>query len=204
MALRPKTCVLTIDDAPSPSSGDRILNILHDEEVVAEFFVVGKNLSANAGTIKRIVKEGHRLQNHTWSHVDLTQLCPLKIRREIGATQREIRVLGMQRAEYLRCPWGRSNDVIEQIAQTLGLQVLRWDVDIGGYGPEGGEFRLNVEEAIGRLAALERKGQRKTIILAHDKEGFARQGQAFIRIMKRRGYSFIGLREYCHGRNGRT
>lgn len=73
-----KLIALTFDDGPRPESTGKILDILKKYEkqygirLKSTFFVTGNNAYANPDMLKRIVKEGHVLANHTYSHCDLS------------------------------------------------------------------------------------------------------------------------------------
>ncbi len=62
-----KQVYLTFDDGPS-SNTDRILDILKEYDIKATFFVVGKTDDASVAAYQRIVKEGHTLAMHSYSH----------------------------------------------------------------------------------------------------------------------------------------
>ncbi|MCW3489528.1 polysaccharide deacetylase family protein [Dethiobacter alkaliphilus] len=61
------TAYLTFDDGPSKNTL-AILEILKQENIPATFFVTGNNVSGEESVYKRIVNEGHRLANHTYTH----------------------------------------------------------------------------------------------------------------------------------------
>ena len=63
-----KVAYLTFDDGPSTHS-DKLLDILKEENVKATFFVVGKEDEESREVYRRIVKEGHSLGLHSYSHV---------------------------------------------------------------------------------------------------------------------------------------
>ena len=63
-----KIAYLTFDDGPSTHSGE-LLDILKEENVKATFFVVGKEDEGSREIYKRIVREGHSLGLHSYSHV---------------------------------------------------------------------------------------------------------------------------------------
>ena len=62
-----KIAYLTFDDGPSDNT-DRILDILKEKGVKASFFVVGKTGEKAEKRYQRIVKEGHTLGLHSYSH----------------------------------------------------------------------------------------------------------------------------------------
>ena len=58
---------LTFDDGPSPFTL-KILDVLKEFNVKATFFVCGKCVENYPEIAKKIVKEGHKIGNHTFSH----------------------------------------------------------------------------------------------------------------------------------------
>lgn len=67
MRTNKKTVYLTFDDGPSINT-DRILDILKEYDIRATFFVVGRTDNQSKNLYNRIVKEGHSIGNHTYSH----------------------------------------------------------------------------------------------------------------------------------------
>ncbi|UKS26527.1 polysaccharide deacetylase [Paenibacillus sp. HWE-109] len=62
------TVYLTFDDGPSKLTS-QVLDILEKEDVKATFFALGEQAKAHPDLVKRIVKEGHTLGNHSYNHV---------------------------------------------------------------------------------------------------------------------------------------
>ncbi len=71
---------LTFDDGPNPPYTERILDVLHKERVSATFFLVGRAVVAYPATVRRIVREGHAVGNHTWDHGHLIVETPGAVR----------------------------------------------------------------------------------------------------------------------------
>ena len=63
-----KKVYLTFDDGPGSQSG-KILDILKKNHVKATFFVTGKEDASSKKIYERIVKEGHTLAMHSYSHI---------------------------------------------------------------------------------------------------------------------------------------
>ncbi|MFR7539041.1 MAG: polysaccharide deacetylase family protein [Clostridium sp.] len=63
-----KKVYLTFDDGPGSQTG-KILDILKKNHVKATFFVTGKEDASSKKVYQRIVKEGHTLAMHSYSHV---------------------------------------------------------------------------------------------------------------------------------------
>ena len=63
-----KKVYLTFDDGPG-SQSEKILDILKKNHVKATFFVTGKEDASSKKIYQRIVKEGHTLAMHSYSHI---------------------------------------------------------------------------------------------------------------------------------------
>ena len=63
-----KKVYLTFDDGPGSQTGE-ILDILKKNHVKATFFVTGKEDASSKKIYQRIVKEGHTLAMHSYSHI---------------------------------------------------------------------------------------------------------------------------------------
>ena len=59
---------LTFDDGPTPGVTEMILEQLAKYGAKATFFCLGKNAEMHPELFQRIVAEGHRIGNHTYSH----------------------------------------------------------------------------------------------------------------------------------------
>ena len=59
---------LTFDDGPTPGVTEMILEQLTKYGAKATFFCLGKNAEMHPELFQRIVAEGHRIGNHTYSH----------------------------------------------------------------------------------------------------------------------------------------
>lgn len=62
------TVYLTFDDGPSKLTG-KVLDILQKEGIKATFFMIGEEAESHPELVKRVVKEGHSIGNHSYNHV---------------------------------------------------------------------------------------------------------------------------------------
>jgi peptidoglycan-N-acetylglucosamine deacetylase len=120
---------LTFDDGPVRPNTPRILNILSNYRVKATFFVIGQRVRRHPGLVKREYREGHSVQNHTYTHPDLTILGPVGIRRELRATNQAIKAAGVPRPYRFRPPQGHTNARVRSVGASLGLIQTLWSVD---------------------------------------------------------------------------
>ena len=96
---------LTFDDGPDPRYTADILDTLRSRGAKATFFVVGRNADEYPGLLRRIVREGHEVGNHTYTHPNLGLTSSLVTRFEIIATGRLLESLLNRRTALFRAPY---------------------------------------------------------------------------------------------------
>ena len=64
----PNGIFLTFDDGPTPGITEWILDTLKRYDAKATFFVLGKNVEMYPDLYQKILDEGHKVGNHTYSH----------------------------------------------------------------------------------------------------------------------------------------
>lgn len=117
---------LTFDDGGGrPAQVTALLDLLQKEDIQAIFFPTGRWAEANPHLVERMVHDGHRVCNHTYSHQNLRlpQLTDEAIRTEItrGASDGKCRLF--------RPPLKAFDGRVERIVASLGLTLYLWDVD---------------------------------------------------------------------------
>ena len=118
---------LTFDDGPDPAVTPRVLDVLDRAGARATFFVVGKRGAAQRPLLREIVRRGHRLGNHTWSHpTGFFFLGPKALRLQIARTQD---LLGEEAGEpplWFRAPAGIRSPLLEPLLARAGLRLASW------------------------------------------------------------------------------
>ncbi|HSY74826.1 MAG TPA: polysaccharide deacetylase family protein [Dongiaceae bacterium] len=156
-----KKCVaLTFDDGPDKNSTSALLDLLREAKIEATFFCVGKKVAANSELSARIVREGHLLQNHSYTHSHFTNFFSgARLRTELSQTQMAIKAATGTLPQFFRPPIGLSNPRIFRAARELDLKVIGWSVrslDTISTDPEK------------IVARIERRLEPGAIILLHD------------------------------------
>jgi peptidoglycan/xylan/chitin deacetylase (PgdA/CDA1 family) len=64
-----KVLFLTFDDGPTPEITEQTLKILDDNNAKATFFCLGRNAEHHPHLVELILNKGHRLGNHSYSHL---------------------------------------------------------------------------------------------------------------------------------------
>lgn len=190
-----KRIALTFDDGPDPVYTPQLLDMLAKESIQASFFVVGSNVAKHPEVAERLVREGHTIANHTFSHVDFDYVSNFEGHQQINQTQRMIVAATAFNTPFYRPPYGGNTDQslrnsLRSIlhAQKLGYVVTSYDFDSndwqfnGGYDPVLPEF----------------DGKDK-VILVHDGGGDRSHTMTYVQKLitqaKQHGYSFASLAE---------
>ena len=119
---------LTIDDGPDPRQTPAVLDVLRKCGVRATFFVIGRNARAHPGLCRRMVNEGHSVQNHTESHAAGTfwAAMPSRAEREIqGCSEAVFEATGSHPRQF-RAPVGMANPFVHLAAAESGLPLIGW------------------------------------------------------------------------------
>ncbi|NHC46683.1 polysaccharide deacetylase family protein [Motilibacter aurantiacus] len=103
------TVGLVFDDGPS-SYRPQTLRVLREKLVPASFADIGMRVAANPHITEFEVREGHSVINHSYRHVNMGQLAPADMRREILAAESVILGSGATFAfKGFRAPGGSGN-----------------------------------------------------------------------------------------------
>ncbi|MFC4005903.1 polysaccharide deacetylase family protein [Nonomuraea purpurea] len=174
---------LTFDDGPGPYT-DKLLRTLAAHHARATFFVIGQNVVAHRGVLRRTAEAGHEIGNHTWSHPDLTRLSPARVRSQLTRTDRAIKSVTGTVPTLVRPPYGALNKSVRK--QTRRPLVL-WSVDTLDW------LRRNSA----RVARSARKSVRPgSVILFHDiHPTTVRAIPRVLKDLSKRGYTFVTVSE---------
>ena len=136
--------VLTFDDGPDPKYTPQILDILKREGVKASFFLVGSRAELYPEIVRRIVREGHEIGNHSYTHANIGLVSEQQVRLELNATQRLIEAICGRSTTLFRPPYNadtnpnKSEEIAPLlIAQDLGYWIALEDVDTEDWSRPG-------------------------------------------------------------------
>ncbi|MEL6288201.1 MAG: polysaccharide deacetylase family protein [Pseudomonadota bacterium] len=186
--LEENEVLLTFDDGPLPRYTNPILKALEKECTRATFFLVGRMSVAFPKSVKRIMREGHTVGTHTWSHGNLQRTGSARavdqIERGIAAIEA---AAGEPIAPIFRFPYLGRTGVMESHLKKRNISVFSIDVD--SRDTRGYSAPRMIRHTISRLKA--RKGG---IVLFHDiKRATAQAIPGFLRELRRNGFRIVHL-----------
>lgn len=177
---QPKLLALTFDDGPRRSTTSRLLEGLDQRGVQATFFLIGKQIEGNEDLIRQMADAGHQIGLHTFDHVDLQDLSPADIHRQLDPTRDALRAILGDRDFLLRPPYGMVDDAVLSQA---GSPIILWSVD-----PEDWHNR-DVQREVTHIVTHVQDGD---IILMHDI--FSESVDAALQVidqLHQAGYAFV-------------
>jgi peptidoglycan/xylan/chitin deacetylase (PgdA/CDA1 family) len=128
-AASDRVVYLTFDDGPDRRYTPQVLDLLRRYDAHATFFAVGRSVEAEPALARRIVRDGHMLGNHTFSHRDLTTLGASAFFAEVDRAHAAIRRATGLSARWLRPPYGAVSASVRSLAAARGYRLALWDVD---------------------------------------------------------------------------
>ncbi|MBQ9929372.1 MAG: polysaccharide deacetylase family protein [Oscillospiraceae bacterium] len=125
-----KVLYLTFDAGYENGCTGKILDTLKKHDAPAAFFLVGNYIAQNPDLVRRMVKEGHTVGNHTMHHYDMSKISVQsafeKELTELEALYRE--VTGQDMEKYYRPPQGIYSESNLQMAKALGYKTVFWSL----------------------------------------------------------------------------
>ena len=195
---------LSFDDGPDPKWTPKILDILRNKGVKGTFLMIGDEAAQNVGLMKRVVREGHEIGNHTWTHPDISEISNAQLDLEIKLTERLFASkLGIQPL-YFRPPYDidEEPDTDDQAApveriQQDGYTIIGSKLDTNDWNEHPHKSPAEITQSIlDQLEIMKTKPQfRGSIILLHDGGGDRSATVAalpmLIDTLRERGYSIV-------------
>jgi len=173
-----KRVALTFDDGPSEYTPG-FLNVLHRQGVAGTFFEVGQEMPGRESTMRRIMREGDEIGDHTMHHTEYPGYA------DIAPTATRIAAITDFKPCLFRPPGGAVNSSVVAAAAEAGMKTITWDVDPADWSTPG------TSAIYSRIVDTAQPG---SIVLMHDGGGNRSETLAalphVIDTLRSRGYGF--------------
>lgn len=188
-----KQIALTFDDGPNDPHTLKLLEVLSKHDIPATFFLIGKYVRQRPDIAVEIVKQGHVVGNHTFTHPLLIFQSDSHIRQEILQCREAITDAGGEHSNLFRPPWGGRGPGTFRLVRQLGLEPVMWNVTGYDWNPRSAEF---IEHKVSR------KIRGGDVVLLHDGSHAAfgadrsKTVEAVDRLIRRykaEGYEFVSI-----------
>ncbi len=159
---------ITFDDGPDPVFTPLVLDLLKQHNAKATFFVVGRKVKQHPEIIKRIIAEGHQIENHSFNHVRFSS--NEQLQSEINYTDQVLRDFGIK-TKYFRAPYNQlsnnSEKDITSLQQVQATGKFNVDDDYNGF-----DYLPNITGSqIAEKITTQVKKKIGSIIVLHDSDG---------------------------------
>jgi peptidoglycan/xylan/chitin deacetylase (PgdA/CDA1 family) len=195
-----KQVAITFDDGPDNQFTPQILDKLGELGVKATFFLEGKRIPGNEWVVTRMIREGHIVGNHSYSHPNLRKLSLDKLKGEITRTNQMIQAVIHHSPKLVRPPYGEMSEAGLDWMVANGYRMVNWSVDSGDW--RAGSPDQIIEKILSQLKP-------GSIILFHCAGGTGEDLTPTVKVLtdlantlKARGYTIVplpkllGVKEY--------
>ncbi|WP_019910466.1 polysaccharide deacetylase family protein [Paenibacillus sp. HW567] len=155
-----------------------MLDILDQEKVKVTFFLDGSWLSHNKELAAEMLKRGHEMENHAYTHPDMSTLSRARATAEIEKTQKLLKEsLGVTNT-WFAPPSGDFDQETVDIAASLGLRTVLWTLDTV-------DWRNPSPESV--IAKISSKAEPGTLVLMHPTASSSKALRGMIRGIRAKG-----------------
>ena len=189
-----KKIYLTFDAGYENGCTEPILEALAKHNVKAAFFVVGNYIEQNPDLVRRMLREGHIVGNHTYHHPDMSKISTeadfAKELESLEALYQE--VTGEPISKYYRPPQGIYSEKNLQMAKDLGYHTFFWSL---AYVDWKQDDQPTHEQAFDKLLTRVHPG---AVVLLHNPS--KTNGEILDELLTKweeMGYTFHPLSELC-------
>ena len=154
-----KQLALTYDDGPNDPHTLRLLEVLARHDVHATFFLIGRYVKQRPDIVRELVKAGHVIGNHTFTHPLLIFKSGRELRAQLENCERALADAVGEHSNLFRPPFGGRRPAVLRIARQMTLEPIMWNVT--GY-----DWNAPSAEHIERKVTSQVRGG--DVILLHD------------------------------------
>ncbi len=123
---------LTFDDGPTPGITEQILDILDRYQAKATFFCVGEAVERSPQIMDRMVRSGHSIGNHTFSHLAGWSCSTSRYLEDIHRCDLVLPTCGNHRPHLFRPPYAQLG-LLQGLILFSKRKIVFWDVNSMDY-----------------------------------------------------------------------
>jgi peptidoglycan/xylan/chitin deacetylase (PgdA/CDA1 family) len=185
-----KMVALTFDDGPTPEHTGEVLDILRGHGVPATFFVTGAALAQHPAQGQALVRAGHELGNHSYSHQRMVGKSLSFIADELEETDRLIRAAGHAGPIHFRPPFGKKLVTLPYYLSRTGRSSILWDIEPESHRDVAG----SAERIVAHVLERARPGSIVLLHVMYAAGAVSRQAlPGIIAGLKERGFELVPL-----------
>tara|TARA_B110000438_G_C15768110_1_gene630581 strand:- start:381 stop:905 length:525 start_codon:yes stop_codon:yes gene_type:complete len=106
-----------------------VLDVLKKHDLSAIFFIIAEKAEKYPDVIKQIIKEGHLIGNHSYSHSNLMPFFSTKkIKKDISKAKNILEKITTNKIHFFRPPMGITTPNFHRAIKELNLKSIGWSI----------------------------------------------------------------------------
>jgi peptidoglycan/xylan/chitin deacetylase (PgdA/CDA1 family) len=187
-----KVVAFTFDDNWDGEAAVRIAELFRQYNGHCTFFVIGANVRAHPGVVRRIVQLGDDLGNHTLSHPAATKIPEATLAKQLQACEQILNGMGLTTRPYFRFPYFADDAHLMSIVTAQGYLTVGSAWTIEDTGPH--------RSAAHSVATVRKYISPGVIFVAHANSKATYEAmKVIVPELARQGYRFVSLTELLRG-----
>lgn len=145
-----KLVALTFDDGPGPGTAE-VMDVLRSRNAKATFFVIGKHVANDPNMTAKIVREGHELGNHSYTHQRMIFRSAEFMATEIDRTDALVRQAGQKGPIHFRPPNAKRLLLLPWLLSQRNKRTIYMDVEPDSHSGVAENPRAITEHVLARV-----------------------------------------------------
>lgn len=184
---------ISFDCAYGVDYTDKLLDVLDEYNVKCTFFAVEFWVDKYPDYAKKIVNRGHELQTHSSTHPKMSKLTEAEIKSELISSINKIESVTGQKVTLFRPPFGDYDNEVINVAKSLNLYVIQWNVDSIDWKD------ISAKQIVNRVVSKTKSG---SIILCHNNGLHTAEALPYVLSnLQQKGYEFVKISDLIYKDN---
>ena len=189
-----KKIAVTFDAAWSAEDTEQLIEILNKHNAKITVFAVGDWVRKNPEAVKAFYDNGHEIANHSDTHALFGKVSAEKVKEEIINCNNEIEKITGQKPKTVRAPSGDYDNKSIEIAESLGMKMIQWDVDSLDW-----KDKATADSIYKRVTSKVKNG---SIVLFHNDADHTPEALPnILKTLKDEGYEFVFIEDLIYKEN---
>lgn len=184
---------VTFDCAWGADDIENILSTLKKHNCKATFFVLGTWAEEYPDAIKKIVKDGHEIGNHSYNHTHYTTMTKDKMLSDIEKCNAAVKNISGITPTLFRAPSGDYNNSVIESAHEKDMMYIQWSVDSLDWRG------LNCEQMMERIIPKTKSGD--VLLFHNDTTHTAESLDKILTELEKKGFSFLKVSDLIYKDN---
>ena len=118
-----KVVALTFDDGPHGENTEAVLDLLSAKKIPAAFFCIGSKAETQPEVVRRMVRDGHLVGNHSYSHSAKFPVFDVdRMVADIAKCNEVLEKITEEKVLFFRPPFGVTNPLLKKALKSFKIK----------------------------------------------------------------------------------